>query len=99
MPHDKFYWSKDWFKVRAKVLKRDGYKCQRCGIDVKGKGNAHVDHIQNRKQFPELALEMSNLWTLCPPCHSKFTHSFESNLSKTVPIGLDGYPVDSEWSD
>jgi len=37
-----------WRKIRARILQRDGYTCQACGMD----GN-HVDHIIPRNLFGE----------------------------------------------
>lgn len=44
---------------------RDGYRCVICGVDVSGKGQARVDHVFPKKSHPQLALELSNLRSLC----------------------------------
>jgi uncharacterized protein (TIGR02646 family) len=62
---DPFYTSTEWKRLRAAILKRDGYRCVVCKCDVSGKGQARVDHIKPRKTHPELALDPSNLRTLC----------------------------------
>lgn len=49
-----------------KVFKRDDYTCQIC--EVRGT-ELHVDHIKKWSEYPELRFEMSNLRTLCVPCH------------------------------
>lgn len=62
---DPFYLTPQWRTLRAFVLKRDGHRCVVCGADVSAKGAARVDHIKPRSTHPELALEPSNLRTLC----------------------------------
>lgn len=53
----------DW---RRRVLARDKYICQLCG--VRG-GKLQVDHIKPFALYPALRLELSNGRTLCFPCH------------------------------
>ncbi|MGC2853944.1 HNH endonuclease [Novispirillum sp. DQ9] len=62
---DPFYLSPAWRKLRAQAIKRDGHRCVVCGKDVSGKGAARVDHIKTRRERPDLALDLSNLRTLC----------------------------------
>lgn len=57
-----------WFQVRAKAIARDGGRCQVCG-------NTHpleVHHYDNWKHFPTKRFLLSNLVTLCRPCHKQF---------------------------
>lgn len=101
---DNFYSSLEWLKVRAQVLKRDNYRCVRCGADVRGKGKARVDHIKERKKFPALALVLSNLRTLCITCdgrrhRDKGRAALEArgvriNRPERQATGPDGLPVD-----
>lgn len=54
-------------KMRYDVLKRDDFKCQKCGISAKDGVKLEVDHI-----FPVSKggkTEMSNLQTLCERCN------------------------------
>jgi len=96
MPHDPFYTSTPWRKVRQAVLRRDRYICRHCGVKCLGHKknlpNPHVDHVINRKKRPDLALNPGNLVTLCPPCHSKKTQTYDV-VRKGNPIGLDGFPI------
>ena len=86
---DGFYSSRPWFKVRAKVLKRDGYRCRMCGAAVAGPYAASVDHIIPRRLRPDLALDMSNLQTLCTvSCHNSAKKKHENNHDMKE-IGLD----------
>lgn len=72
-----FYNSRAWRMLRGQALKRDNYECQEC----KRLGFVHVDsekvegerktielnvhHIKEIEDFPELALRLNNLETLC----------------------------------
>jgi 5-methylcytosine-specific restriction endonuclease McrA len=98
MPGDPFYLTKRWKKLRAQVIRRDGYICQECKAKCLGKKHnkpaPEVDHIHQRKTHPHLAYDPSNLRTLCKPCHSRRT--MLDNIGNTKPkIGIDGYPVES----
>lgn len=98
MAGDKFYSSKAWFKVRAQALKRDGYVCQMCGKDIRGKGIGIVDHIIMRKKRPDLALSLGNLQSLCKtPCHDSIKKRDESNPHRGCDVN--GLPNDlnSDW--
>lgn len=57
---------KAWKMVRAEILLRDGYQCRRCHTYSKSN---HVHHIYPRRLSAELAYDLKNLITLCPPCH------------------------------
>ncbi|MEY8515169.1 MULTISPECIES: HNH endonuclease [Lactococcus] len=71
----KFYHSGDWRSVRKQVLKRDNYECQWCKaegrVTTAKTATLEVDHIKELQYYPELALEPSNLRTLCHDCHNK----------------------------
>ena len=61
---------------RNSVKRRDGYKCQMCGIDgtieckcCGIKTPLHVHHIKSWKEYPELRFDISNGVTLCEKCH------------------------------
>jgi 5-methylcytosine-specific restriction endonuclease McrA len=63
---DVFYNSKQWQKMRIKVLAVYGRKCMKCDrVD----GAMHIDHIKPRSKFPELSLTFDNLQVLCPDCN------------------------------
>jgi 5-methylcytosine-specific restriction endonuclease McrA len=49
-----------------------------------------VDHINNRKQFPHLALELSNLCVVHHACNTKKYYDLEANAREAV--GIDGFP-------
>lgn len=69
------YKSQRWKFVRLAAKRRDGFQCVAV-IDGRRCPNVHeleVDHIKRVKDAPELAFELSNLQTLCKPCHSAKT--------------------------
>lgn len=58
---------------RKRVLSRDNFTCQHCGLRDETKGFLDIDHIKPRRAFPELTYKMENLITLCPNCHKRKT--------------------------
>lgn len=66
-----FYKSKEWRKLRAIAKRRDHYECQLCkGAGSYAQGEM-VHHIKEVKDYPELALTLNNLQTLCNSCHNR----------------------------
>lgn len=63
---DQFFQSRRWQRVRYEAIKKYGRKCLACGVKAK---EIHVDHVKPRSKYPELALELSNLQTLCRDCN------------------------------
>ena len=61
--------SYEWHSLRMKALIRDKGTCLCCGINAKCGAIMNVDHIKNRRQWPQLALSLDNLQTLCAPCN------------------------------
>ena len=94
---DPFYASSAWRNVRKIVLTRDHAFCAICRQNAP---RMQVDHIKPRKQYPELALDLNNLRTLCPSCHSRAATSLgrSENYKERPIIGADGFPKDSEWA-
>ena len=66
-----FYKSSIWLHKREEILIRDNKECQIC----KAKGRYHkaecVHHIKHLRQYPNLALDNSNLIAVCNSCHNK----------------------------
>ena len=58
-----------WKGVRLEAKRRDGWKCVQCGEQ----GRLEVDHIIPVRTAPERAYDLTNLQTLCVPCHSRKT--------------------------
>ena len=74
---DDFYLTDEWRKT-ALTNKRDyGWCCAWCGIsqqELPGKSGLHSHHMKKRRLYPWLALVLSNLACLCPPCHVDVEH-------------------------
>lgn len=64
----KFYNSAAWRKLRKLKLAQNPV-CEQCQRRLA----REVDHVKPRAQHPELALDITNLQSLCTPCHSRKT--------------------------
>lgn len=64
------YTAARWKKYREKILRRDGYQCQRCKRYGRMKNATEVHHIKHVDEFPELAFDPKNLISLCHACHN-----------------------------
>ena len=62
-----------WNRLREAVRRRDGYRCQVCGITETAGRQHDVHHKVPFRAFTEAieANRMENLITLCPACHRK----------------------------
>ena len=69
--HDEFYHSRAWQELRLAALERDHWLCQSCLKAGKIRPASTVHHKRAVRDFPGLALDPSNLITLCPSCHNK----------------------------
>lgn len=94
-PHP-FYNSEEWRRVRRQVLHRDNHTCVQCG---KKADRMQVDHIYSRKDYPQFALQVTNLRTLCPTCHAHQATSFgrKADYKERPIINYNGYPEGTEW--
>lgn len=74
---DPFYHTEAWRRARRAALERDHWLCQdhlalqRAGARIRVPTATVVHHIQPRELHPELALELTNLVSLCEACHNK----------------------------
>ena len=96
---DDFYSQREWHKLRSKVKarwKREGLSCGYCNEAIDWTERPIVDHIQNRKKHPDLALDERNLQVVHHQCNSK-KYAYEENTTKT-PVSLSGFPEGSDWS-
>lgn len=64
-----FYHSPAWRRVRKVVLQRDHYLCQHCLLQDRITPATEVHHKVPLEERPEQALVVSNLISLCWPCH------------------------------
>jgi len=69
---------KNWAK---KILERDNYTCQKCGVRFREKEAMEVHHIKPVSKHPSLVLDIENGITLCKNCHYK-TESYGKKLIK-----------------
>jgi len=88
---ESFYKSKKWHQLRTLVLRRDGYLCVICNINVRPKGTSRVDHIVPVKTDPTIAMDMTNLRTLCASCDNK-RHAEKRSGKEYMEIDSNGYP-------
>ena len=65
--HDRGYGT-EWDRLRALILKRDGYRCLACQRAGRATAATHVDHITERADGG--SEDPKNLQSLCPPCHA-----------------------------
>lgn len=101
---DPFYSSAAWRALRQVALKRDGYRCVMCSVDVSGKGKARVDHVHPVKTHSHLKLRLDNLRVLCGSCDNQ-RHHFDKLGKGQAPktfkpkqeTDANGYPVGSDW--
>lgn len=60
-----------WKTMRFKARKRDGNRCQKCGVKSRSARSLDVHHIKPYDMFddPRKANSLRNLITLCRKCH------------------------------
>ena len=61
--------SKDYRIWRKAVIKRDNFRCTKCGACE----DLQAHHIKSFRDFPELRMDINNGKTLCLSCHSIVT--------------------------
>lgn len=66
-----FYKKAVWRKLRLQALERDHYLCQECLRRRRFTKATEVHHIKPLEDYPELGLSLSNLVSLCWPCHEQ----------------------------
>lgn len=70
----------DWSDRRERVLRRDGYRCRKCGArgtQSGGSATLHVHHVDGASP------DLSNLVTLCAACHAVVDSKPELRESRT----------------
>lgn len=66
-----FYKSKAWRRCREIALERDNYLCQLCLQQGRLTPAAVVHHIEHLEDAPSRSLDLSNLQSVCDPCHNR----------------------------
>ena len=75
------YKTRRWLSKRAKILKRDEYRCQECKRYGKNKEAQTVHHANPLRERPEIWLESWNLISLCNRCHEKMHDRITDELT------------------
>ena len=73
-------------RLRQQCLERDHYECQWCKeqgkLTTQYDSILEVDHIKELEYYPQHALDIDNLRTLCKDCHNKRHDRFNYRESK-----------------
>ncbi len=64
-------YGKDWENIRSKVLQRDLFCCQSCGVSEPQRLEVHHKIPFKMHQNKTVANDLSNLVTLCVSCHKE----------------------------
>lgn len=70
MTEQEFCKTSKWKHMREKILRRDNYLCVDCKRYGRMVEATTVHHIKHYDEYPELALEPSNLVSLCSAHHN-----------------------------
>ena len=71
----------DWNKLRKQALERDHYLCQHCLQAGRATTATDVDHKTPFKGIDDpKRLDLTNLQSLCAPCHSRKTAKEDGGL-------------------
>jgi len=81
----RFYKTVAWRHVRRLALQRDHYLCQMCLSNKRIRRARDVHHVQPLELRPDLALELSNLMSLCRYCHER---TKQRGKASRVPEGV-----------
>lgn len=88
------YYTKDWFKLRAKQLKYQPW-CVYCAKSGREERATHADHIRPHRGNPELFFDETNLQSLCATCSNSVKQA-EEIAGGPIGCGIDGWPRDDQ---
>jgi 5-methylcytosine-specific restriction endonuclease McrA len=98
-PLDHLYKTGQWQSTRQRIVERDLYTCQRCGLMSAAKRALAVDHkIKHNGDIAMFWCDDDGLQTLCAQCHSGHKQSQEKGGAGRVRIGSDGWPIEEHTS-
>ena len=92
-----FYKSSAWRKIRVLALQRDNYLCQHCLKKGVLKIATEVHHIRPIADYPESALDLDNLISLCWPCHEE-TKVHGTSVVSALPVRVIKISAESDES-
>ena len=75
------YKTKRWTHLRAKALRRDGYKCREAARFGKHVEATTVHHIWPAEDYPEYAWELWNLLSVSASAHDALHDRFTGKLT------------------
>lgn len=81
------YKARRWERLRAQVMRRDGYRCQLSKRYGKAVPADLVHHIYPVDEFPEYAFEPWNLISVSRAAHNKL-HDRDSDKLTTEGVAL-----------
>jgi len=79
------YYTKEWHEIRLRILKRDSFKCQRCGSKKQLQVH-HIHYLNGVLDVPDIFLI-----TLCRDCHRK-QHGLEKPRKKKKQKQREKFP-------
>lgn len=83
-----FYKKAVWLRLRQQALERDHHLCQECLKNKRFTPATEVHHIKPAEEYPELALTLENLKSLCWACHEKTKIRAKSGKKSEAPNGV-----------
>jgi 5-methylcytosine-specific restriction endonuclease McrA len=85
---------RDWQHTRKAALKRDRYRCRRCGTRGNPRNPLQANHLSYAVYNATGHTPLADLETLCRRCHQKLTGRRFKKTQSTRPtaIGLDYSP-------
>lgn len=97
------YTSRRWLRLRERVLREAGYRCQWAKRYGRREQACHVHHIWPAEDYPEFAWQRWNLIALSQASHNamhdrgsgKLTAAGESLRRRTIPPGSGGSDGDA----
>lgn len=79
-----FYHTPIWRRLRVVALQRDHYQCQHCIRNNTIRTATEVHHIKPLEEYPDYALDIENLVSLCHDCHE----ATKQRGTVTLPQGV-----------
>lgn len=68
-PKNALFHSKEWHDLKERALKRDNYKCTKCGHKGSFRNPLQLEHKLPRSLYPELTWDLNNVIILCLKDH------------------------------